>query len=134
DATQNGFQDWSYTVTHDFNSTANVRQGAKSIRAEYGGNGYQGLTFHQGGAASSTAGYTKLEFSVFGDAGTAGKTLNIVVNGNYGAPAQVTIVGGEWTTYSVTMTSIGSPASISEIVMQSGGFSGVVHIDHVGLR
>ncbi|MDB5014806.1 MAG: hypothetical protein JWQ25_3008 [Daejeonella sp.] len=134
DATQNGFQDWSYTVTHDFNSTANVRQGAKSIRAEYGGNGYQGLTFHQGGAASSTAGYTKLEFSVFGEAGTAGKTLNIVVNGNYGAPAQVTIVGGEWTTYSVTMTSIGSPASISEIVMQSGGFSGVVHIDHVGLR
>ncbi|MDQ3844810.1 MAG: hypothetical protein M3342_12465, partial [Bacteroidota bacterium] len=35
DALQNGFQDWSYTSVHDFNSNVNVRQGTKSIRAVY---------------------------------------------------------------------------------------------------
>ncbi len=134
DALQNGFQDWSYTDTHDFNSTANVRQGTKSIKAVYNaGNGYQGLTFHAGTAASTT-GYTKLEFSLFGEAGTAGKKINVVVNGNYGSPAQVTIVGGEWTTYSLMLSSVGSPATLSEIVLQSAGFGGTVHVDHVGLR
>lgn len=133
DALQNTFQDWSYTDVHDFNSTANVRQGTKSIRAVYAAGGYQGLTFHAG-TAGSTAGYTKFEFSIFGEAGTAGKKINIVTNGAYGTPFQVTIVGGEWTTYSVPLSSMGSPATIGEIVLQSAGWGGVIHIDHVGLR
>jgi IPT/TIG domain-containing protein len=133
DALQNTFQDWSYSDTHDFNSTANVRQGTKSVRAVYAAGGYQGVTFHAGTGAS-TAAYTKLEFSIFGEAGTAGKKLNVVVNGNYSTPPQVTIVGGEWTTYSLLLSSLGSPATINEIVLQTAGWGGVVHIDHVGLR
>lgn len=134
DALQNGFQDWSYTTTHDFNSTENVRQGTKSIKAVYdAANGYQGLTF-KAGTAASTTGYTKFEFSLFGDPALAGKKMNIVVNGAYGSPYQVTIVGGEWTTYALTMANIGNPATISEIVMQSAGWGGTVYVDHVGLR
>jgi hypothetical protein len=133
DALQNTFQDWSYTDQHDFNSTANVRQGTKSIRAVYAAGGYQGLTFHAGTGAA-TAAYTLLEFSVFGEAGTAGKKFNVVINGNYSTPPQVTIVGGEWTTYSLTLSSLGSPATLNEIVLQSAGWGGVVNIDHVGLR
>lgn len=134
DALQNTFQDWSFTDTHDFNSTANVRQGARSIKAVYNAvNGYQGLTFHAGTAAP-TAGYTRLEFSVFGEAGTAGKKINVVINGNYSSPYQVTITGGEWTTYSVTMANLGNPATLGEIVLQSAGWGGTVHVDHVGLR
>ena len=134
DATQNGFGDWSYTVTHDFNSTANVRQGDKSIKAVYGGNGYQGVTFHKDNGPA-TAGYTRLEFSVFAEAGLNGKKITIVINGNYAGPnKQVTLVEGEWTTFSVTMADIGSPANINEIVLQSAGWTGTVHIDHVGLR
>ena len=133
DALQNTFQDWSYTDQHDFNSTANVRQGTKSIRAVYSAGGYQGVTFHAGTGAS-TAAYTKLEFSIFGEAGTAGKKLNLVINGNYSTPPQVTIVGGEWTTYSLTLSSLGSPATLNEIVLQAAGWGGVVHIDHVGFR
>ena len=133
DVLHNTFQDWSYTDTHDFNSTANVRQGTKSVRAVYAPGGYQGLTFHATTGAS-TAGYTKLEFSVFGEAGTAGKKLNVVINGNYSSPPQITIVGGEWTTYSLLLSSLGSPATLNEIVLQSAGWGGVVHVDHVGLR
>ena len=133
DALQNTFQDWSYTDLHDFNSTANVRQGTKSIRAVYAAGGYQGVTFHAGTGAA-TAAYTQLEFSVFGEAGTAGKKFNVVINGNYSTPPQITIVGGEWTTYSLTLSSLGSPATLNEIVLQAAGWGGVVHIDHVGLR
>ena len=133
DALQNTFQDWSYTDTHDFNSTANVRQGTKSIKAIYAAGGYQGLAFHAGTAASTT-GHTKLEFSLFGEAGTAGKIMNVVINGAYGAPKQVTIIGGEWTTYSLTLSDLGSPSTIGDIVLQSAGWGGTVHVDHVGLR
>jgi len=134
DALQNTFQDWSYTDVHDFNNTENVRQGTKSIKAVYNaGNGYQGLTFHAGTAASTT-GYTKLEFSIFGEAGTGGKKLSIVVNGNYSTPPQVTITEGEWSTFSIDISALGSPATIGEIVLQSAGWGGTIHVDHVGFR
>jgi hypothetical protein len=122
DATQNGFQDWSYTDTHDFNSTSNVRQGTKSVLATYNAtNGYQGLTFHND-AGAAIPGYTKIEFSVFGEAGTAGKTLNVVVNKDYSHPIGVTIKEGEWSTYNVDLSQFGSPASLVEITLQSAGW------------
>jgi hypothetical protein len=134
DAAQNGFQDWSYTATHDFANTENVRQGSKAIKAIYGGNTYQGITFHNG-STLSTSGYTKLEFSVFAEPSLNGKKLQVVTNGSYsGSVPQVTLVGGEWTTFSVMLSSMGSPTGISEIVLQSAGFTGTVYIDHVGLR
>jgi len=134
DALQNTFQDWSYTDSHDFGNTEVVRQGTKSIKTVYAASGYTGTTFHAGTAAP-TAGLTTLEFSVFGTPGTDGKKkLNIVVNGNYSTPPQVTIVAGAWTTFSITLSSLGSPNPISEIVMQSAGWAGTIYIDHVGLR
>ena len=134
DANQNGFQDWSYTVTHDFANTENVRQGTKAIKAVYGGNTYQGITFHNGSTLSTT-GYTKLEFSVFAELSLNGKKLQVVTNGNYsGSVPQVTLVGGEWTTFTVMLSSMGSPTGISEIVLQAAGFTGTIYIDHVGLR
>ena len=83
----------------------------------------------------TNSGYTKLEFSVFADPSLNGKKLQVVTNGNYsGSVPQVTLVGGGWTTFSVTLSSMGSPTGISEIVLQSAGFTGTVYIDHVGLR
>lgn len=134
DALQNGFQDWSFTDTHNFSSTAMVRQGNNSILAIYNaGNGYQGVTFHAGSAVTTTA-YTKLEFSVYATAGLGGKKLNVVINGNWGGPAQVTLVEGEWSTFSLDLSAIGASASLSEIVLQSAGWGGTIYIDHVGLR
>ena len=134
DATQSGFQDWSYTDLHDFANNENVRQGNFAIKASYNaGNGYQGITFHNPTAAS-TSGYTKLEFSVFGSAGLGGKTLNVVINGDYGHPKGVTLTEGEWSTYSLDLSSLGSPATLGEVVLQSAGWGGTIYIDHVGLR
>ncbi|MFL5741539.1 MAG: IPT/TIG domain-containing protein [Flavisolibacter sp.] len=135
DATQSGFQDWSYTNVHDFNNSSNVRQGTKSILATYKDGDYQGLTFHNPGAAPSMSGYTTLEFSVFGETGTGGKKLNIVINGDYShVLQQATVKEGEWATFDIPLSSLGSPATISEIVLQATGWGGTLHVDHVGFR
>jgi hypothetical protein len=132
DGVQNGFQDWSW-ATRDFNSTQIVRQGTVSIKATYGGGGYEGITFHNDNGPA-TDGYTKLEFSIFGGAGTEGKKINVVINGGWSNPPQVTLVEGAWTTYSLNISSLPSPNPLKEIVLQSAGWTGIVHIDHVGLR
>ena len=132
DGLQNGFQDWSW-ATRDFNSTQIVRQGTTSIKATYGTNNYEGITFHND-AGPATTGYTKLEFSIYGTPGTGGKMMNVVINGGWTNPPQVTIVEGAWTTYSLNISSLPSPNPLKEIVLQSAGWNGVVHIDHVGLR
>jgi hypothetical protein len=134
DGTQNGFQDWSYTDVHNFASTANVRQGTTSIKATYNAtNGYQGVTLHNSDGVS-TSGYSKIEVSIFGEAGTGGKKLNVVVNGNYSNPPQLTIVEGEWATFTVNFSTVGNPSKLTEVVFQSAGWGGTIHIDHVGLR
>jgi IPT/TIG domain len=133
DAFQNGFQDWSWVGTHDPNSTAIVRQGTKSMQAIYGVGGYEGITFHND-AGPATAAYTNLEFSIFGTAGTGGKTMNLVINGGWGSPYTFTIAEGEWKTFSFTISAIGNPANLNEVILQSAGWSGTIYIDHVGLR
>lgn len=132
DALQNSFQNWSWAA-NDFNSTQIVRQGSTSIKATYGTGGYEGITFHNDGGPA-TAGYTKLEFSVFGGAGTNGKQINVVINGAWGSPVQVTIEEGAWKTFSLDISSLPSPSPLKEVILQSAGWSGVIHIDHVGLR
>lgn len=129
DSPQNGFQDWSW-ATRDFNSTANVREGSKSIKATF--EAYKGITLHNDNGLN-LAPYTKLEFSMFGEAGTDGKTMNVVINGGWSNPVVVTIVQGEWKTYSLDISSLPNPNPLNEIIFQST-FDGVVHIDHVGLR
>ena len=132
DGLNNGFQNWSWAA-NDFNSSQIVRQGTTSIKATYGSGGYEGITFHNDGGPA-LAGYTKLEFSIFGTVGTGGKMMNVVINGQYSGPPQVQIVEGAWTTYSLNISSLPNPSPLKEIVLQSAGWSGVVHIDHVGLR
>jgi len=133
DAFQSGFQDWSWAA-HDANSSELVRQGDKSIKATYDpADGYQGITFHND-AGVSTSGYSKFEISMYGGAGTGGKKMNLVINGNWGSPYQVTMTEGEWSTYDIDISALGGPNPLKEIVVQTAGWGGVVYIDHVGLR
>ncbi len=132
DGLKNGFQDWSW-AGRDMNSTEVVRQGTTSIKAMYGSGGYEGITLHNDGGPATSA-YTKLEFSVFGTAGTGGKNVNLVINGGWGSPYVFTVMEGEWKTYSFNISDIGNPAALTEIIFQSAGWSGNIYIDHVGLR
>ena len=58
-----------------------------------------------------------------------------MINGDYShVLQQVTVLEGEWSTFSLSLSSLGSPATLGEIVLQSAGFGGTIHVDHVGLR
>jgi len=60
--------------------------------------------------------------------------MNVVINEQWGAPVTVTIVEGGWTTYSINISALPNPSPLKDVILQSAGWTGVVHIDHVGLR
>jgi len=133
DGVNSGYGDWSWAA-RDMASTQIVRQGTTSIKATYGGNSYEGIRFHNDNGPADLSAYTKLEFSIFGTAGTGGKIMNVVINEQWGAPVTVTIVEGGWTTYSINISALPNPSPLKDVILQSAGWTGVVHIDHVGLR
>lgn len=72
DALQNGWDDWSWSATLDFNSSAQFHSGAKAIAVNL--NGWGGLSLHH--ADINTSNYTNLTFWVHGGA-TGGQQLKI---------------------------------------------------------
>jgi len=129
DALQNNWQNWGWGSTSDFSSTDNVRDGNSSIKLNYTGN-YGALYFGNGSA--STASYTRLTFSVFGTTGTDGKKINILLN--WGSPYVVTLQEGKWVEFTINLSDLGNPATITDLVFQNQDWIGIVYVDHVGLR
>jgi hypothetical protein len=123
---------WGGVVT-DAASTENPRLGSKSIKITFAGSWGGGGQFGNWstGQTFSTAGATYFALSVFGGAGTEGKKINVNVSG---VQAVVTIKENEWQDIQIPLSSVGSPAGIAEIWFQDQGFSGVVFIDHIGLK
>ncbi len=132
DARAAGWDNYSWGGAADWASTARVRQGEFAAKKTYDGS-YDAIRLHNN-TPVATASYTHFVFSAYGEPGTGGKTMNIVVNEQWGTPYTFKIVEGEWTTYSMPLTDLGSPASIGDILFQSAGWVGVVHYDHIGLK
>jgi hypothetical protein len=121
-------------VTTDVNNTEQVRAGTKAIKVTFGGNWGGGAQFGNWGSPGqtvSTTGASYYAFSIYGGAGTAGKKINVNVAGKQ---VQVPFAEGEWTDVQIPLTDLNSPAGINEIWFQDTGWSGVVYIDHIGLK
>jgi hypothetical protein len=119
-------------VTTDANSAEQVRVGSKSVKVTFAGSWGGGGQFgNWSGGSVPTAGRSFYAFSIYGGAGTDGKEINVNVAGTQ---VQVVVEEGEWKDVQVPLTSFGSPAGISEIWFQDRGWSGVVFIDHIGLK
>lgn len=121
-------------VTTDVNSTENPRAGTKSIKVTFAGSWGGGAQFGNwsfSGQTFSTAGASFYAFSIYGGPGTAGKKINVNVAGKQ---IQVPFAEGEWTDVQIPLTDFNSPAGIGEIWFQDTGWSGVVFIDHIGLK
>ncbi|MEO5685020.1 MAG: IPT/TIG domain-containing protein [Chitinophagaceae bacterium] len=129
DALQNGWQNWGWSSTATFNSTDNVRDGTASIKMDYTGQ-WGALKFANGSV--STAAYNELTFSVYGTTGSGGKKINITPSG--GSTYTLTIEEGKWVEYKLTKAQIGNPATITDLTFQNQDWTGLVYIDHVGLR
>lgn len=125
-------------ATTTMNSDENYRGGTLSIKAEYVGGGGGAAQFGSWGRTPlPTAGMQYLSFSVYGGAGTEGKTLQVGIKPTTdGATsnAQVTIRAGKWTDFSIPLSDLGNPPSIGELVFQDTDWSGTVYIDHIGLQ
>lgn len=87
-------------------------------------NSYGALQIGYGGTTISVASNNLLaiKFSVYGGAGiNTGDRVQVVINGNYGAGFIITLTAGAYTTYTIPLSSLGNPTTISEIVLQGYG-------------
>jgi hypothetical protein len=118
--------------TTDVTSTENPRVGTKSVKVTYGGDWGGGCQFGTWSSSPlSTNGTSYFAFSIYGGAGTGGKTINVNVSGVQKA---IPIVEGAWSDVKIALSDVNNPASISEVWFQDMGWSGTVYIDQIGLK
>ncbi|HWK56727.1 MAG TPA: hypothetical protein VNQ80_05305 [Parapedobacter sp.] len=132
DAIAPGWSDWSWPAKSvDFNNQDNVRNGEAAIKKTYDGS-YGGLRLHSDGTTIGS--YAFVTFSVFGTTGTDGKKINVIANEQWGAPHVVTIIEGEWVTFDIAKSDLGISGTLNDLILQDTGWSGVIYIDHIGLK
>jgi hypothetical protein len=129
DAPQGSWQNWGWSSSVDFNSQDYVRDGDKAIKVNYTGV-WGALKFAN--SSVSTAGYNELTFSVYGTTGTDGLKINLAPSG--GSTYEIVIEEGKWKEFKLSMAQIGNPATISDLTFQCQNWTGLVYVDHVGLR
>ena len=126
-----------YNSTRVYNDTAHPEAGTYDIKTTFT-DPYGALQLGYGGATTlnvNTLGLTSIKFSVYAGAGyTAGQKLQVIINGNYGAPALVTLTAGAYTDFIIPLSQLGSPSTISEIVIQNYGVSPpcIIYVDNLG--
>jgi len=130
--TSTGWIGGGWGGTSDYNNTAPVRAGAKSVKINYVGG--WGAPLQLGGASLNVSAYTTFKISVYGGPGTAGKKVNVGING---ADAYtITLVEGSWTDYAVPISSLTASTTITDIIVKefngTGGFT--IYVDALGFN
>ena len=123
-----------YNSTLDFMNTEHVKRGTDAIKVVFGGS-YGAIQIGYGGSPVlpvATLGLTAIKFSVYGGTGsTTGDKLQVVINGNY-IGVTVSIVAGAYSDFTVPLSTLGSPATITEFVLQSQGAASTIYVDDIG--
>ena len=128
----NGWVGNGWGGNKDYNNTAPVREGTKSVKIEYTG-GY-GSPLQLGGGNLSTTGYTTFKISLYGGPGTTGKKVALGINGS---DAQIiNLVEGKWTDYEFQISSLTTTGKITEILVKeyTGNAGYTVYADAIGLN
>jgi hypothetical protein len=135
DALAKDWQNWSWSSTVDFAYTTIVKRGTDAISETYTG-GYAGLQLGFTGAAIDVAsnGLTAIKFSIYGGTGTNGKHVKVIVSGGWGTTIDVTLTEGAWSDYTIPLSQLGSPTTISSVVLQedSGNAPSTIYVDDIG--
>lgn len=134
DALTSNWNGWSgdgWGGTKDFNNTTPVREGTKSLKIDYAGG--WGSPLQLGGANVNISGKTTFKISIYGGSGSAGKKVNIGINGQ--EKYTITIEAGKWTDYAIPIADLTS-SNIQEILLKefsgTGGFT--IYVDALGLN
>src|SRR5882724_11911714 len=108
DSIQNNWNDWSYFVTRDFNSTAVVHSGSKAIAVSLNtGTAYGALSFEHADINSSL--YTSLTFWINGGP-TGGQHLQVYAEldtGSMPAVGLATLPANTWQQITLSLASLG---------------------------
>ena len=137
DAVQNGWGNYyGYGSTRDLQSTEHVKRGTYAIGVTVD-NSYGALQIGYGGATLSVSnlGLTAIKFSIYGGDGIKdGDKVQVVINGSYGTAVQVVISPGTYTDYTIPLSQLGNPASITEFVIQTFGVAApsTFYVDDIG--
>jgi len=131
EARRSGWDDWGWGGASVWNSTERVREGDRSAKKTFTGG--DAIRAHAN-TAVSLANYTELTFSVYGNPGTGGKNLKLILNEAYGAPYTFAIEEGQWKTYMLKLADLGKPATLNDLLFQAESWTGVVYFDHIGLK
>lgn len=120
---------WSGTTT--LGTTDQVLRGANAITRVSDAWGALGL----GGASINLASYKAIKLSIYGGSGTSGKLVKLVLNSAAASGQTLTVAEDKWTTYTVLLSNLGSPATLTDIWLQE--FSGTggltIYIDDMVL-
>lgn len=135
DALASDWSDWSWSAAINFSGTSPVRVGARAINVTYQAWGALSL---RKGTAISTTGYGSLRFWVHGGAGS-NKSLRVYTqtadSSGESAAVVVTAVANAWTEVTVSLGSLGYPASIKRLSIQNftGATQPMMTIDEIRL-
>ena len=137
DAVTSSWNGWignGWGGTKDLNNTSPVRDGTKSCKIDYTSGAY-GVPLQLGGASISLAPYTTLKVSIYGGAGSSGKSVNIGFNEADGKT--VTVVEGQWTDFTIPLSQISATATtLTHLYLKNYSASGAftIYIDVLGLN
>lgn len=120
--------------TANYNNTSPVRAGSKSVRIDY--NGQWGSPLQLGAGNVNISAYTTFKISIYGEAGSNGKKVNIGINGV--DAYTITIVAGTWTDYVIPKSALTAGNTITEILVKeyTGGTFGnfTIYVDAMGFN
>ena len=125
-----------YNSTILFNNTTNVERGTNSIAVTFT-DAYGAMQIGYGGTTAvnvATLGLKSLKFFVYGGTGIkTGDKLQVVVNGNYNG-VTVTLTAGAYVGFTVPLSSLGNPTTITEVVLQGQGVvnPSTIYVDDLG--
>lgn len=120
--------------TANYSNTATVRAGNNSVKVDY--TGQWGSPIQLGAGNVNVSAYTTFKISIFGAPGSAGKKVNIGINGVDAVTLDV--VEGSWVDHVIPISSLTSSSSITEILVKeftnswSSGFT--IYVDAMGFN
>ena len=125
---------WSWDATFDPSSTAQAHSGSRSIAITYDA-GWAGFLIRTASAVDGGS-YDAIEFWAFASGNTpVSLYTESQDSGGASTAKSLTLVGGGWAKYSVTMSQLGNPAQIKRITLQNNtaGAQPVFYVDDLRL-
>jgi hypothetical protein len=126
------WQDWSWDANRNFTNSTPTYSGSASISVSLT-KAWGALYLHRT-SPQSMSGYTHLEFYIHGGS-AGGQRLKVIANSNTAKAYSVTAKANAWTKISIPLSSLGSPASLTDLWWQdaSGAVLPKFYLDVVTL-